>query len=157
MEGLGISVGNSLAKHSVAPHNGLLTRLKPSPINGVGVFAIRRIKKGTRLFAEDLDEIRWLKADALPKQQHLRQFYDDFAIVKNGRYGCPRHFHRLTISWYLNDPKKREKPNVRCDDDYEFWALRDIEQGEELTVDSTTYSDHAKAGNAKSPQKKPKK
>jgi hypothetical protein len=93
--------------------------------------------------------MRWVEPDRLPKDQQLRQLYDDFAIVKNGkdgrpkRLGCPPHFDRLTMSWYLNDPKPGESPNVKCDENYEFWALRDIKEGEELTVDSRTYSDHA--------------
>lgn len=88
----------------------------------------------------------WVEANRLPKDKQLRQLYDDFAVVKNGkharpkRYGCPTHFQRLTMSWYLNEPKPGEKPNVRCDENYEFIALRNIRNGEELTVDSTTYS-----------------
>jgi len=101
------------------------------------------------LFSGDVDEIRWVDARDLPKNKALREFYRRFAIVKNGkngnpkRYGCPRNFHRLTMSWYINDPNQNEKPNVVCDDNYDFRALRDIDEGEELTVDSTTYSDHA--------------
>ena len=127
----------------------MFTRLKPSSIHGVGVIAIRNIKKGTRLFAQDSDEMLWVEANRLPKDKQLLQLYDDFAVVKNGkharpkRYGCPTHFQRLTMSWYLNEPKPGEKPNVRCDENYEFIALRNIRNGEELTVDSTTYSDHA--------------
>ena len=144
LQGLGTSVSkNWLPKNTVRPHGGLYTRLQPSKIQGVGVFAIKNIKKGTRLFSEDLDEIRWVKVDDLPKPKQLRRFYDDFAIWKNGRCGCPKHFHRLTMSWYLNDPRKGQKPNVECDANYEFKALLDIKPGEELTVDSHTYSDHS--------------
>ena len=101
------------------------------------------------MFPGDVDEIRWISAHELPKNKVLKEFYDRFAIVKNGkngkpkRYGCPRNFHRLTMSWYINDPKSGEKPNVISDDNYDFRAARDIKEGEELTVDSTTYSDHA--------------
>jgi hypothetical protein len=84
----------------------------------------------------------WIKESDLPKQERIRDFYKDFAVWKNGRCGVPKHFHRLTMSWYLNDPLKGEKPNVGCDENYEFWSLRDIKQGEELTVDSNIYSDH---------------
>jgi hypothetical protein len=150
LEGLGKSVSNWLPDDGEQlPHSAVLTRIRPSPIHGVGVFAISGIKKGTRLFAPDSGEMRWIEPDRLPKNKHLRQLYDDFAVVKNGkdgrpkRFGCPRHFDALTVSWYLNDPKPGEKPNVRCDENYEFWALREIKEGEELTVESTTYSDHA--------------
>jgi len=107
-----------------------------------------------------------VKARDVPKRGYQREFYDRFAVVKNGKngrpkwYGCPRNFHRLTMSWYVNDPKPNEKPNVRCDKNYDFWASRDIKEGTELTVDSDSYSDHAKVKGA-SPtsrlKRKPKK
>ena len=92
-----------------------------------------------------MDEMRWIERDDLPKAKQLRRFYEDFAVWKNGRFGCPKHFHRLTMSWYLNDPTKGQKPNVECDANYEFKALRDIKTGEDLTVDSHTYSDHSES------------
>ncbi|MGD1096105.1 MAG: FRG domain-containing protein [Bryobacteraceae bacterium] len=145
------------------PHKGVLTRLKPSQIHGVGVFAIHAIKKGTRLFAGDSDEMRWIEADRLPKDEQLRNLYDDFAVVKERkdrhptRYGCPRHFDRLTVSWYLNDPRPGKKPNVRCDENYDSWSLRDIQADEELTVDSKTYSDHTASKPATTEASKPRK
>jgi hypothetical protein len=166
LEGLGKCVARWLMKDEDTPHDGLYTRLMPSPIEGVGVFAIRDIKKDTLLFSGDSDEMRWVRADELPKEAVLREFYERFAVVKKDKnrqpkwYGCPRNFHRLTMSWYINDPKPTEKPNVRCDENYDFWALRDIKEGTELTVDSDSYSDHAKLKGA-SPtsrlKKKPKK
>lgn len=150
LQGLGKCVSSWLPEaDDKLPHAGLLTRLKRSPIHGVGVFAIRKIRRGTRLFAEDSDEMRWVRADELPRDASRRGFYEDFAIQKNKkdgtpkRYGCPRHFELLTMSWYLNDPKAEEEPNVRCDTNYDFWAARDIKEGDELTVDSRTYSQHA--------------
>jgi FRG domain-containing protein len=150
LEGLGKSVSRWLIKREDTPHDELYTRLKPSAIEGVGVFAIKDIKKDTLLFSGDSDEMRWVRARDLPKEPALREFYDRFAVVKNGKsgrpkwYGCPRNFHRLTMSWYINDPRPTEKPNVRCDENYDFWALQDIKEGTELTVDSDSYSDHAK-------------
>lgn len=151
LEGLGKSVAGWVHEERAAPHSGLYTRLQPSSIHGVGVFAIKRIKKRTPIFSGDSDELRWVKVQDLPKEKAIRKLYDDFAIIRIGagdrptRYGCHQNFHRLSISWYINDPKPGDKPNVICDpDNYEFRALRDIEPGEELTVDSNTYSDHGK-------------
>ena len=145
LQGLGVSVSNAfIEKRTFLPHEGICTRLGQSQIHGVGVFAIKKIKKGTELFPEDSDEMRWIDAALLPKHKHLRQFYDAFAVEKDGKYGCPQHFSRLTMSWYLNDPAPGTTPNVRCDDNFEFWALRDIQKNEELTVDSDTYSEHNK-------------
>jgi hypothetical protein len=150
MEGLGKSVKATwMPAVEEMPHDGLYTQLRPSKIHGVGVFAIRPIRKGTLIFPGDSDEMRWVNAEDVPKAKCFRNLYERFAIVKTGtsgqptRYGCPRNFDRLTMSWYLNDPRKREKPNVWCDENYDFRALRNIKQGEELTVNSEAYSDHA--------------
>jgi hypothetical protein len=147
LQGLGTAVTKSFLEQTRAkPRKGLYTRLGCSPIHGVGVFAIKKIPKGTLLFSGDTDEMLWVKLENLPKQTALRKFYEDFGVWKNGRCGCPEHFHRLTMSWYINDPKKGQRPNVECDDGYEFLALRNINEGEELTVDSTSYSDHKNSG-----------
>jgi uncharacterized protein len=81
----------------------------------------------------------WIKKSHLGRlPKRVRRLYDDFAVLKNKRYGCPLSFNRLTPSWYLNDSKT---PNVRCDENYDFVAIRNIKPGEELTADYSTYSD----------------
>jgi len=130
------------------PHQKVNTRLRPSTVakGGVGVFAIRKIRKGDPLFFGDIDEMVWIEKSRLPKApKALRNLYEDFAVVKTDeqdnktRYGCPLNFNRLTISWYLNESSK---PNVRCDPaSYNFFAVQDIEAGKELTVDYSTYSE----------------
>ena len=158
LEGLGKCVANWLPEREDTPHDNLYTRLMPSKIEGVGVFAITDIKKGTVLFSGDSDEMRWVRASNLPKKPALREFYKRFAVVKRDKKGrpkwyvCPPNFHRLTMSWYINDPKPKEKPNVICDENYDFRAARNIKEGTELTVDSTTYSEHEKPkGKMKTP------
>jgi hypothetical protein len=156
LEGLGKCVARWLPKTKEPPHEALFTRLGPSKIDGVGVFAIAKIKKGKLIFPADSDEMQWVPAELLPKAKSLRRLYEDFAVVKNAkdgkpkRYGCPTHFTRLTMSWYINDPLKGEEPNVECDEDYDFRAVRDIRKGEELTVDSSKYSQHLDFRHAKS-------
>jgi uncharacterized protein len=121
------------------PHEGVVARLAPSAIHGIGVFAIRAIKGGTKIFQGDIDEMIWVgKAELGRLPKRVRQLYEDFAVLKNGRYGCPLTFNRLTPSWYLNHSKK---PNVRCDENYDFVALRNIKPGEELTADYSAYSE----------------
>jgi len=44
----------------------------------------------------------------------------------------------LTPAWYLND--SQTGPNVYCDAHYDFFAMRDIKEGEELKADYSTYS-----------------
>jgi hypothetical protein len=105
----------------------------------VGVFAIRRIPKGTKLFEGDFAEMVWVELSRLPKRPAaIKDLYRDFGVFRNDRVGVPIHFNRMTISWYLNESKS---PNVRCDENYEFFASEDIGIGEELTVDYSTYSE----------------
>jgi SET domain-containing protein len=127
------------------PHEGLYTRLKPSSIHGVGVFAIAQIPKGTYVFPDDDEPIVWVdKKDVEHLPQAIKEFYEDFAIIKGDKYGSPRHFDALTTSWYLNHSKS---PNVAADRHYRFYALRDINTGEELTADYASYSDQPKSAN----------
>jgi SET domain-containing protein len=128
------------------PHYNVYTRLRPSKIHGVGVFAIRKIKKGTSIFPGDEAPIRWVKGRYLRKLlPELCRLYKDFSIIKdNGEtYGCPSSFNQLTVAWFLNKPRPRKKPNVGCsgEPEYMFYALRDIAIGEELTVDYRTFSE----------------
>jgi len=128
---------------SALPHDNSYTRLKPSPIHGVGVFAIRDIPKETNVFGNDDNGMVWIDKDALNNiDPELTRLYADFCVVKDNKYGCPKNFNMLTTGWYLNNSK--DNPNVRCTESYDFIALRDIKKGEELTVDYSTYSEHPK-------------
>jgi SET domain-containing protein len=127
------------------PHDGVYARIMPSKIRGVGVFAIRNIPKGAKLFEPDDGELVWMKKSALKLDElplGIRQLYDDFCPIKDKgeTYGCPRNFNSITIAWYVNHS---ETPNVGCDEDYTFFALRDILSGEELTADYRTYNEFA--------------
>jgi FRG domain-containing protein/SET domain-containing protein len=140
LEALGRAVTlNWKDKTSIPPHSDVDTRLGQSKIHGVGVFAIRHIKKGTPLFGNDDGGVIWIKKSATAKvDRESKRLYEDFAVVKNGQYGCPPSFNRLTPAWYLNESKT---PNVLSGKDYRFYAGRDIRKGEELTVDYSTYSE----------------
>ncbi len=122
------------------PHEGVYTRIQRSGTHGVGVFAIGPIKKHTKIFGSDNAGMVWISEDQI---QHLppevKKLYKDFAVLKDGRYGCPPSFNQLTPAWYLNNS---DSPNARCDDNYDFFALRDIKQGEEITADYSKYSEN---------------
>ena len=62
-------------------------------------------------------------------------------VQDNGKYGCPNGFNNLTVAWYINEPLEGHEPNVECIGEYDFFAARDIEVGEELTVDYSTYNE----------------
>jgi SET domain-containing protein len=125
------------------PHNGVFTRLRPSPIHGVGVFAILDIPKGTYIFNGDNSKMVWVDKCVIDEQDvEIKKLYDDFCIIKGNKYYCPDNFNNLNVGWYLNESK--ENPNVGCDDNYEFYALKDIKKGEELTMDYSSFSEYPK-------------
>jgi FRG domain/SET domain len=123
------------------PHSGVYVRLKPSKrhSSGVGVFAIKPIRKGKPIFAGENEEVIWVKKTSIPKGGPVRKMYDDFAIIDGDFYGCPTSFNRLTPAWFLNESNR---PNARCDENYTFLAIRDIPAGEEITVNYSTFSDY---------------
>jgi uncharacterized protein len=123
------------------PHRNLYTRLKVSS-KGVGVFSIREIPKGTRLFAGDLGEtVRVPVADVTRiADVELRRMYTDFCPVIKGCFIAPADFNQMTMGWYMNHS---EEPNVTIFQDLQFVTSRRVLIGEELTTDYTTYSEHA--------------
>jgi len=128
------------------PHERVYVRLGVSAIEGVGVFAIRKIAQGTNIFANDKVELVWVDRQALDRAEMTpsqRSLYEDFAILSGDRLGCPVNFHNLTPGWYLNEPPDGDEPNVRVDAEFNFFARRDIEEGEELTV---RYDEFSQAG-----------
>ena len=137
------ALGRAVALHWTGdtmdlPHKSKYTRIQRSGTHGVGVFAICKIKKGTKLFRSDDTGMVWVsksEIDTLPKD--VKNLYLDFAVLKDGRYGCPPSFNQLTPAWHLNHSAK---PNVGCNDWYDFFALRDIRKGEELTADYSKFT-----------------
>jgi len=129
-------------KHS-APHRNLYTRLKASS-HGVGVFAIREIKKGFRLFEGDNGAVVRVPrsvVDRIPDAE-LSQMYVDFCPRRDGNFVAPVDFNQLTMSWYMNHSFD---PNVLANQSLQFTATRTVPVGEELTIDYSTISDHATA------------
>jgi hypothetical protein len=121
------------------PHHKVYVRIGISNIHigGVGIIAIAKIPKGELVFFPDDDEMVWVeeeKVAGLPEA--IIKLYDDFCPMVDGRYGCPSSFNKLTPAWYLNNSNE---PNVYCDKDYHFRAIRDIEIGEEVTSDYSAY------------------
>ena len=120
------------------PHSDVYVRLRPSRIHGIGVFAIRDIPKGTYVFRGDTGDMVWVsKVSTKGLDVETRKLYRDFCVSRNGTYGCPSNFNLLSPAWYLNHSKK---PNVAADRNYDFYSIRRIRRGEELTADYDTYN-----------------
>jgi SET domain-containing protein len=123
------------------PHAGVFARLRPSKIHGVGVFAIRDIPNGTYIFTRSNSNMVMVDiCDIEVQEPAIKELYDDFCIIHGSKYYCPDSFNNLNVEWYLNESK--ENPNVKCDANFDFYALRDIRRDEELTVDYSTFSEY---------------
>jgi len=122
------------------PHDRVYARLRSSPVSGVGVFAIRDIPEGTYMFEPDDDELVSIRKKDIEKlTPAMRRLYEDFCVLQGDTYQCPSSFNKLTPSWYLNHSSAA---NVAADSSLKFYALRDIQSGEELTADYGSYSDN---------------
>lgn len=110
--------------------------MKPSPIHGNGVFALREIPKGQRgIFSKNIGE--WLKVErseveTLP--QHSIDLVENFCLYDEEFYYIPDYgFKVMDIVNFLNHS---ETPNIKSINDGEdFETLRTIQAGEELFID----------------------
>ena len=113
--------------------------IKPSPLHGIGVFAIRDIPKGTsNIFSKGVGD--WIQVskeevDALP--QHSKDLIENHCLFDEDFYFILDYgFKLVDLVIYLNHS---ETPNViSLNEGEEFEAIRDIANGEELLVDYGT-------------------
>ena len=104
--------------------------LRPSEY-GVGVFAVHDIEKGAylRLFGnEDEQEV---DVSVVRKKEDVPEFFQQWCVSREDSLWCPKDFGCMEIGWYLNHSKD---PNA-YHKDYEYYAIRDIKSGEEITID----------------------
>jgi hypothetical protein len=126
---------------SAYPHYNLYTRLRTSA-HGVGVFAIRDIPDGMRLFKGDSGMIVRVPRAAVDRitDPELRRVYFDFCPSLDDVFIAPADFNLLTMEWYMNHSAD---PNVVADHNMQFFSCRPIGVGEELTTDYASFSDHS--------------
>lgn len=122
--------------------NNVYCRLKPSPIQGIGVFAIRKIPKGINPFKSfSKDEFEGLKSSEVFKNKNITKevkklVNDVYITYKDIVYLKTTGINSINIGFFVNHSNK---PNLRIGDDDEFYALREIKIGEELTLDYTEW------------------
>jgi SET domain-containing protein len=116
--------------------------IQPSPIHGIGVFAIQDIPKGTKnIFSEGVGEwIKITKAEVEALPLHSRALVENHCLFDEDHYFVPDYgFKLIDLVIYLNHS---EIPNVRSlNEGEQFEALRDILEGEELLLDYGTIVD----------------
>jgi SET domain-containing protein len=123
------------------PHENAYTRLAPSKIQGIGVFAIRNIPKGINVFQGETSKLIWFSKAKVDKlKPELKKLYEDFCILEGKNYGAPDDFNNVSIGWYLNH--NSHNPNIICNDDCEYISKRKILKGEELSVDYSSFADN---------------
>ncbi|HNR07043.1 MAG TPA: SET domain-containing protein [Saprospiraceae bacterium] len=113
--------------------------IRPSPVHGIGVFAVRPIPKGCRsMFSKEPGE--WVRLSfeevaALPEAS--RYMIETYCLFDEQDYFVPAGgFKTMDIALYLNHS---DEPNIQSiDEGAEFEALRDIQPGEELFIDYGT-------------------
>jgi hypothetical protein len=110
--------------------------------HGVGVFAIRPIPAGMRLFKGDTGSTLRVPKAIVDRivEPALRKMYYDFCPTLENSFIAPTDFNRLTMEWYMNHSTD---PNVMADPNLRFSASRFISVGEELTTDYRTFSHSA--------------
>lgn len=123
----------------------VFTRLAPSKIHGIGVFAIKQIPKGTNPFRGDgitYGSIPLSKKELREVPRAVRKLVHDMCAIEDGYHWVPdTGIEKITKSWYLNHSTH---PNVRVVSGGEFVTTRTINIGEELTADYRTYSEEVR-------------
>ncbi len=104
--------------------------LRPSGIEGIGVFATHNIQKGTylRLFSPG-EKVKLRKESA----KHLA-FLHRYSVELGDLLSGPEDFGRMSVGWYLNHSRR---PNAEHRN-YRYYASRVIRAGEEVTINYNT-------------------
>lgn len=111
-------------------------RLKPSKIHGIGIFAIKKIPKGTDPFphAPSHKSIVFKKEELKDLDIEVKKIIHDLLVFEGDTVHIPAcGINCLDVSFYINHS---DTPNTGYSESKEnLIALRDIEAGEELTAD----------------------
>ncbi len=112
--------------------------IRPSPVSGVGIFAIRDIPKGCRaMFSKPDKNDQWItiskiEVESLPA--HSRTLIENYCLFDKEKYYVPDYgFKKIDLSLFLNHS---DAPNIISiqEGDY-FESTRLIREGEELFLD----------------------
>jgi SET domain-containing protein len=115
----------------------VIIECRPSKIDGVGVFAVRKISKGQTIAEgvnkKDYDDlVPWKKIKSL--DQDIKKKINDFCLGTPEGFLPPEDndFNKLSIEWYMNHSCNG---NIGFNANGDFVAIKDIKKDEELTYD----------------------
>ncbi len=103
--------------------------LKPSN-HGIGVFAVHDIDKRThlKLFGQENSlSQRSIEREA----KDIPEIFQQYCMNRGDKLICPKDFSAMPVGWYLNHS---QDANTFRDDDYKWYARRDIKAGEEILI-----------------------
>lgn len=112
--------------------------IRPSPIEGIGVFALQDIPKGCReMFSKPADDDEWInvsKKEVAALPVHARALIENYCLYDEQDYFIPGNgFKKMDLVNFLNHS---DTPNIISINEGEFFeATRDIKKGEELLID----------------------
>lgn len=106
--------------------------LCPSSRDGVGVFCTHGIRKGTQLHLFPGPDPRLVTNQEMRDDPVLAVFCRHYGLEFPEGYYVPRDFSHVEIGWYLNHSAS---PNTHHDEEFRYFASRDIVAGEEITID----------------------
>jgi hypothetical protein len=118
-------------------------RIMPSPVSGVGIFAIKDIPANIDPFLEEGEDKNWIPFE----EKELSEIHPDvFKMIKDllvfaeGFWWIPEQgMHTLSITQFLNHS---DNPNIETDKDAEiFLTKKEIKAGEELTIDYRIFDE----------------
>ena len=117
----------------------IFVRLKPSK-HGIGVFATHDIQAGTylRFFS---NETELTDTSVTRRKEDVPEFFRQYCLDRGDTLRCPKDFGRMEVGWHLNHSKK---PNA-YHKNYDYYALRDILTGEEITIDYNSLEEPEEA------------
>jgi len=117
--------------------------IKPSPVQGIGVFAIADIKKGQRnIFSNDKSEwIKISKEEIATLPDHSKAVVENHCLYDEENYYVPEYgFKIIDLVIFLNHS---DNPNIiSINEGEDFEAITDIKAGTELLIDYGAIVDH---------------
>lgn len=110
------------------------TKLDKSDIHGIGLFALQSVQKGDCVWKYDSRFVVAISPDELSKlTSHIKKFFETYSWKENGLY-CVN----LDNERFINHS---DEGNCRMSDLHTMVAARDIECGEELSIDYREFDE----------------